>query len=177
MAKTPLVGSLPLLILTLILTATPAFAQDNGVAYASTDISWDPDSDTLSASCSLQLDYNAQVYYSTALNCYIYFGDNVPGHVVANNWGYGSDHAEVDLGYGPAWTAFTYSTQGAYFLNMYYSVDFGDTYYYDPYYFLYYEYVGVNAPESYEFDGSDNPGWVPFNGLMLGYLYDSVTTS
>jgi hypothetical protein len=173
MARRSLIGTLLWL---LSMTATPAFAQDFGVAYATTDIAWDSGTNTVSASCALQLDYNAQAYYSTALNCYIYYGSNTPAHVVANNWGYGSDHAEVDLASGSAWINTTYSTQGAYFVNMYYSVDFGDTYYYDPFYFLYFEFVGVNAPQSYEFDGSDNPGFVPFNGILLGYLYDSVTT-
>lgn len=171
MARIPLIGSL----LLVLLTATTTFAQSYGVAYATTNISWDPGSNTISASCALQLDYNAQAYYSTALNCYVYHDSNIPANIVANNWGYGSDHAEVDLGYGPAWVNTTYSTQGAYFLNMYYSDGSGD--YYDPFDFLAYEFAGINAPGSYQFNGSNNPGWVPFNGLMLGYLYASVTTS
>jgi hypothetical protein len=173
MLKTLLTG------LMLVLTARVSLAQDFGIAYTSTDLDWDEQSNTIEASCTIFLDYTAEVYYETATNCYIYHDSNVPAHIVANDWGYGTNYANVNLEYNYPTQDTTYSTQATFFVTMpYYYYDAGDFYYYDPYDYLFYEYAGIFAPLWYDFYGYDEPTYrVNYETLFLGYLYDSETTA
>jgi hypothetical protein len=163
----------------LMLTATASFAQDYGIAYTSTVLDWDEGANILEASCSVDLDYVAQAYYESATNCYIYHDSNIPAHILANNWGYGSNHAEVDLEYDYPTSNTSYSTQGTFFVTMPYYYQAGpDYYYYDPYDYLYYDGVGVYEPFSYEFPGFNDSEYVEYDDtLFLGYVYDSLTTT
>jgi hypothetical protein len=173
MAKILLAGFL------LVVTATMSFAQDYGIAYTTTDIVWDENANEVDASCTILLDYTAEAYYQTATNCYIYHDSNTPSHIVANNWGYGSDYAEVDLEYDYPTEDTSYSTQGTYFVTMpYYYEDFGNFFYYDPFDYLYYDGAGIDDPLWYDFYGFNDSEYVEYDDtLFLGYLYDSLTTT
>src|SRR5262249_40444294 len=98
---------------------------------------------------------------------------------VANNWGYGSDYAEVDLQYNYPTSDTSYSTQGTYFVTLpYYYQDGGDFFYYDPYDYLYYDGISIYEPEWYDFYGFDDSEYVEgYETLFLGYLYDSLATT
>lgn len=172
MSKTLLAGLL------LLLSARASFAQDFGIAYTSTNIDWDEQTNRIEASCTMFLDYVAEVYYESAINCYIYHDSNVPAHIVANNWGYGTNYVDVDLEYNYPTPDTTYSTQGTYFVSLpYYYYDSGDYFYYDPYDYDFYLYAGIYQPFWYDFYGYDAPGWrVNYETLFLGYLYDSTQT-
>lgn len=159
-------------------TATSAQAQSFGIAYTGSSIDHDPEAGTVEASCYVLLDYTAEAYYQTATNCYIYYGSNIPAHIVDNDWGYGNNYASVELGYPYAAADTTYSVQGTFYVVMpYFYEDWGYYYYYDPYEYRYYGGAGVYEPWYYEFYGYNAPQYVvSYDTLFLGYVYDSVAT-
>jgi len=164
--------------LLLVFSASVSSAQDYGIAYTSTNVDWDSEANKIEASCTMWLDYTAEAYYESATNCYIYHDSNIPAHILANNWGYGTNYANVDLEYDYPTEDTTYSAQGTFFVTMPYYYWDGDYFYYDPYDYLYYEYAGINEPFSYDFYGFNDAGdREGYETLFLGYLYDSETTA
>lgn len=177
----------PVAFVLLLIVSCPSltFGQDFGDAFATADIEIDPDSGLMYASCSLQLDYWAQQYYASRVNCSIYKNTNQPQNVVANGWADGADYAEVDLeAYVPDSSATDYGVQGGYMMPMLYSYDNSnpdecyrncDNYvYYDAFNYMYYNYLNIVDTLWEDFPGFSQSGYVSSDSVMLGELVAQV---